>query len=155
MQDFMIAIQIVIIVLFIYFVSGRLIGTNVNVFRRILSVLISIVFTTFVFWYTYLRDKSIEEFAELDMMNVITLLWIGSMLLISMFLYLVFELFDPIALNENGQPLQQQSIMKKYASYWRQQKRLRQVVSIAVKNGVTQTERKSMKCIMTIMKKLN
>ena len=73
------------------------------------------------------------------MMNVITLLWIGSMLLISMFLYLVFELFDPIALNENGQPLQQQSIMKKYASYWRQQKRLRQVVSIAVKNGVTQT----------------
>ena len=132
-------VQFLIIIIFIYFVSGRLIGPKVNMMKRILSVGISVMLTTFVFWYTYSSDKSIDEMISLDTMNVATLLWIGSMLLISMLLYLFFELFDPIEISEDGLPRNgQQSILKKYANYWRQQKRLRQVVSIAVKNGVTQ-----------------
>lgn len=131
--------QIVVIILFIYFVSGRLIGPNVNLFKRILAVAISMILTTCVFFYTYGRNKTLEEIVSIDTFNTSWLLWIGSMLLISMLFYLFFELFDPIELNENGIPRQaQKSIVKRYITYWRQQKRLRQVASIAVKNGVTQ-----------------
>ena len=132
-------IQYSIVIVFIYFVSGRLIGPNVNMIKRILSVGISVLFTTFVFWYSFAKGTSISDMISLNTMNVSTLLWIGSMLLISMLLYLFFELFDPLELSEDGLPRNgQQSILKKYTNYWRQQKRLRQVVSIAVRNGVTQ-----------------
>jgi len=132
-------IQYSIVIVFIYFVSGRLIGPNVNMIKRILSVGISVLFTTFVFWYSFAKGTSINDLISLNTMNVSTLLWIGSMLLISMLLYLFFELFDPLELSEDGLPRNgQQSILKKYTNYWRQQKRLRQVVSIAVRNGVTQ-----------------
>ena len=139
MELLKIIVQFSIIIFLIYFVSGRLIGPNVNMFKRILSVGISVVLTTFVFWYTFANGKSINEMLSLDTLNVSVLLWIGSMLLISMLLYLFFELFDPIEINENGYPRNgSSSVWKKYTNYWRQQKRLRQVLSVAVKNGVTQ-----------------
>lgn len=132
-------VQLAAVVLFIYFVSGRLIGPNVNLFKRILSVAISVLFTTFVFVYTYGKNNSFQDFLSMETMNAAVLLWIGSMLLISMLLYLFFELFDPIELRENGVPKSgAQSILRKYTMYWRQQKRLRQVVSIAMRNGVAQ-----------------
>ena len=133
-------IQTCVIAIFIYFVSGRLIGPNINLLKRILSVLISVAFTTFIFWYSYLRDANLNpDEIVTNVMNVATLLWVGSMLLISMLLYLFFELFDPIELNENGDRVGKRSIWKKLRSAWKRQKRLRQVVSIAMKNGVTQT----------------
>ncbi len=138
MEILKIIAQFSIIIILIYYVSGRLIGPNVNMMKRILSVGISVVLTTFVFWYTYANGKSIDEMISLNTLNVSTLLWIGSMLLISMLLYLFFELFDPLAISEDVSRSGQQSIWKKYTNYWRQQKRLRQVVSIAVKNGITQ-----------------
>lgn len=72
-------------------------------------------------------------------MNVVTLLWFGGMLLISMLLYLFFELFDPIEINDNGAPVGRRSSVKTLFIYWRRQKRLSEVVSIAMKNGVTRT----------------
>src|SRR4051812_37294535 len=96
-------LQIIVASVLIFFISGRLIGSNINLMKRILSVLISVSFTTFVFWYTYLRDTNFtEESVVSTVVSVATLLWLGSMLLISMLLYLFFELFDPIELNENG-----------------------------------------------------
>ena len=91
--------QLVVATIVVYFISGRLIGSQVSFGKRILSVIMSVTFTTFVFWYTYLRDQSYYN-GELvtNVMNVATLLWLGSMLLISMLLYLFFELFDPISL---------------------------------------------------------
>ena len=134
-------IQIVVFSFLIFFVSGRLIGSNVNLSKRILSVVISVSFTTFVFWYTYLRETvQVSSGTMENVVNVATLLWVGSMLLISMLLYLFFELFDPIELNENGERMTgRRSIFKTLFSYWRRQKRLRQVVKIAVTNGITRT----------------
>lgn len=132
--------QLIFAAILVYFISGRLIGSQVSIGKRILSVIISVAFTTFVFWYTYLRDQSYYNGGFVsNVMNVATLLWLGSMLLISMLLYLFFELFDPIELNENGTPVGRRSYLKLLITYWRRQKRLRQVVSIAVKNGVTRT----------------
>ena len=141
MTDLPLLIQIVVFSILIFFVSGRLIGSNVNLSKRILSVVISVSFTTFVFWYTYLRETiQVSSGTMENVVNVATLLWVGSMLLISMLLYLFFELFDPIELNENGERMTgRRSIFKTLFSYWRRQKRLRQVVKIAVTNGITRT----------------
>ncbi|MER2039289.1 MAG: AarF/UbiB family protein [Solibacillus sp.] len=133
-------IQLVLASIIIFFISGRLIGSHVSLSKRIFSVIISVVFTTFVFWYTYLRDSSYYDNGIVsNVVNIATLLWLGSMLLISMLLYLLFELFDPIELNENGEPVDRRSGIKTLITYWKRQKRLRQVVSIAVKNGITRT----------------
>ncbi len=61
------------------------------------------------------------------------------MLLISMLLYLVFELFDSSGIASGDRRHGQKSILLRLRSYWRQQKRLRQVLKIAVTNGVVQT----------------
>lgn len=135
-------IQILLVAVLIYFISGRLIGSNVNIFKRILSVIISVSFTTFVFWYTYLRNREVSPNNVVEsVMNVSTLLWIGSMLLISMLIYLFFELFDPIALDEKRGRNGRKWFIKRIIDYWRYQKRLRIVVGIAVKNGITRTMR--------------
>lgn len=136
-----IILQIIFASILIFFISGRLIGSNINLMKRILSVFISVAFTSFVFWYSYFRDRDfIQEGVVSNVVSVATLLWFGSMLLISMLLYLFFELFDPIALNENGERRGgKRSFFKTLFSYWRRQKRLRQVLSIAVKNGITRT----------------
>lgn len=133
-------VQLLLVSLLIFFVSGRLIGSNVNIFKRILSVIISVSFTTFIFWYTYFRGKEYAYESLGSMLNVATLLWIGSMLLISMLIYLFFELFDPIALDENnGRGNGRKFFFIRIVNYWRHQKRLRNVVRIAVSNGITRT----------------
>lgn len=133
-------IQLVGASILIFFISGRLIGSQVSLVKRVLSVIVSVVFTTFVFWYTYLRGSDYYDFNIVsNVVNSATLLWLGSMLLISMLLYLFFELFDSIELNENGTPVGRRSYVKTIITYWKRQKRLREVVSVAVKNGVTRT----------------
>ncbi len=135
-------VQIFFVSVLIFFISGRLIGSNVNIFKRILSVIISVSFTTFIFWYTYLRgtDYTFSFSTMNNVVNVATLLWVGSMLLISMLIYLFFELFDPIALDENnGRVVGKKSFIKRLIGYWRHQKRLRTVLKIAVTNGITRT----------------
>ncbi|TSI07707.1 AarF/ABC1/UbiB kinase family protein [Lysinibacillus sp. BW-2-10] len=133
-------IQILIVSVLIFFISGRLIGSNVNILKRILSVCISVSFTTFIFWYTYIRGTNFSFYTVDSVVNVATLLWVGSMLLISMLIYLFFELFDPIALDENnGRGAGKKSLIKRLIGYWRHQKRLRNVLKIAVTNGITRT----------------
>ncbi|WP_042476237.1 ABC1 kinase family protein [Bacillus ndiopicus] len=134
-------VQVVLFSIIIFFLSGRLIGSQVNLFRRILSVVLSVTLTTFVFWYTYVRDTDylIGDVME-NVMNIATLLWVGSMLLLSMLFYLLFELFDPIAIDENGtRRTDRKSFIIRVIQQWRRQKRLRQVVQIAVTNGITRT----------------
>ncbi|WP_373877055.1 ABC1 kinase family protein [Lysinibacillus piscis] len=133
-------IQVMVISGFIYFVSGRLIGSTINFGRRILSVIISVSLTSFVYWYSYLRHTNfLKESMVQTITEVSTLVWIGSMLLISMLLYLVFELFDPSGITASNQRNGQKSFVLRLRNYWRQQKRLRQVLKIAVTNGVVQT----------------
>ncbi|MDN4492947.1 ABC1 kinase family protein [Ureibacillus aquaedulcis] len=131
---------IVLVAAFTFFISGRLIGANVNLFKRVLSVVISVSFTTFIYWYTYLKGKEYSFDTVDSVVNVTTILWIGSMLLISMLIYLFFELFDPIAFDEkSGRHHGKRSLAKRMVGYWRHQKRLRNVVKIAVTNGITRT----------------
>lgn len=131
--------EILLITVFIYFVSGRLMGAKVNFTKRVLSVTIGVALTTFVYWYSYLRytdfmNESVVESAA----NVSTIIWIGSILLISMLLYLLFELFDPIELGSRGERITgRQFILKRIQHRWRRQKRLSQVVEIAVRNGIS------------------
>ena len=133
-------IELLIVSGFIYFVSGRLIGSNINFVRRVLSVFLSVMLTSFVYWYSYLRHTDFLSESMMDMVTeVSTLIWVGSMLLISMLLYLVFELFDPIGISGGERRNSQKSLLFRMRSYWRQQKRLRQVLKIAVTNGVVQT----------------
>ncbi len=133
-------IQIIVVSGIIYFVSGRLIGSSINFVRRVLSVVISVTLTSFVYWYSYLRHTDfLSESMVQTITEVSTLIWIGSMLLISMLLYLVFELFDSSGIASGDRRHGQKSILLRLRSYWRQQKRLRQVLKIAVTNGVVQT----------------
>lgn len=141
MTGWQMVIQMFIAALLIFFLSGRLIGSNVNLLKRLLSVVISVSFTSFVFWYTFLRNSPMNEEGLVEnVLNVATLLWFGSMLLISMLLYLFFELFDPIALNENGSRVREKkNIFKRLLGHWRKQKRLRLVLKVAMTNGITRT----------------
>lgn len=140
MSIFSAIIQLLAAAVLIFIISGRLIGSQVNLMKRIISVVISVVFTTFVFWYTYLRGSDYyDQGIVSNVINSATLLWLGSMLIISMLLYLFFELFDPIELNENGAPVGKRSHLKTLFTYWKRQKRVREVVSIAMKNGITRT----------------
>lgn len=133
------AIEIAVVGLFIYVVTGRLIGTKLSFAKRLISVLLSLALTTFVYWYSYLQHTKILEGSLVNaIFEVSTLVWIGSMLLIAMLLYLVFELFDPIGISVQ-ETRGQRSIFARVRLYWRQQKRLRQVLRIAVTNGVVQT----------------
>lgn len=141
MSGWQMVFQLLLASVLIFFISGRLIGSNVNLLKRILSVVISVSFTTFVFWYTFLRNNSIDGDGLVEnVLNIATLLWFGSMLLISMLLYLFFELFDPIALNENGSRVRgKKNIFKRLLGHWRKQKRLRLVLKVAMTTGITRT----------------
>ncbi|WP_146548260.1 ABC1 kinase family protein [Rummeliibacillus suwonensis] len=137
------ALELIVIGILIYFVSGRLIGTKLNFMKKILSAVLSVVFTTFVYWYSYLRHT---DFPKEDMLqevtNISTLVWIGSMLLIAMLFYLILELFDPIQLGERGERLTgNRNIISRALSSWRRQRRLAQVFRIAFQQGIGRTLR--------------
>lgn len=135
------AFQLIGIGVLIYFLSGRLIGTRLNVIKKVLSAALSVVFTTFVYWYSYLRHTSfMKENTIQEVANISTLVWIGSMLLIAMLFYLILELFDPIKLGERGERLTGNlNIFSKIQSSWKRKKRLAQVFRIAFKQGVGRT----------------
>ena len=61
MNAMTISLQLIIASVLIFIISGRLIGSQVSSGKRVLSVLISVAFTTFVFWYTYLRGTDYYE----------------------------------------------------------------------------------------------
>lgn len=133
--------EMLVIAIFIYFVSGRLMGSKVNFTKRILSVVLGIVLTTFVYWYSYLRYTEFMDDAFATMLtDTSTVIWIGSMLMISMLFYLILELFDPIELGDRGERITNRKfIWKRLRSRWRRQKRLSKVLEIAVKNGISST----------------
>lgn len=135
------ALQLIGIGILNYFVSGRLIGTKLNFTKKVLSATLSVVFTTFVYWYSYLRHTNFpKEDMIYEVNNIGTLVWIGSMLLITMLFYLILELFDPIKLGERGERLTgNRNIIMRVRGTWKRQRRLTQVFRIAFKQGVGRT----------------
>lgn len=131
-------IQVVILAIVIYIITGRLIGAHLSFIKRVLSVTLSVLLTTTVYWYSYLQYTTILDGSMIHAMTEIsTIVWAGSMLLIAMLLYLIFELFDPIGVEVNSS--HKRSLFERIRMYWRQQKRLRHVLRVAVTNGVVQT----------------
>ena len=116
-------------------------GSQINFVKRIMAVVISVFFTSFIYWYAYLRGTNfLSESFVYTYMDISTIIWIGSMLLISMLLYLFFELFDPMAIGEKGQRVSgNKSLWIRLHNRWRGQRRLRQVVQLAMKNGISRT----------------
>lgn len=133
-------IELAVIAIIIYMISGRLMGPKVDFRKRILSVSLGVVFTTFTYWYSYLR---FTDYLDLNAIQVVqdetAILWIGSMLLISMLLYLFFELFDPVELGELGDPKAGgEFFLLRWRNRFREQKRLSRILEISVRNGFSQ-----------------
>lgn len=132
-------IEIILVAFFIYFVGGRLMGSQINFTKRVLSVALGVVLTSLVYWFSYLRYTDyLSESVVSEVANISTIIWIGSMLLISMLFYLFFELFDPIELSEKGERITgRKFFLRRLQLSWRRQKRLRQVLEIAIRNGIS------------------
>ncbi len=134
-------IEMALVLLFIFYVSGRLIGSKVHVAKRLLSVFLGVGLTSFVYWYSYLRFTDyVDEGFFTTATDASTIIWIGSTLMISLLFFLFFELFEVNGIGTNGTTLTSRVfIVKRLLHLWRRQKRLSKVLEIAVKNGVSST----------------
>lgn len=133
-------LELLVIAVLIYIISGRLMGPKVDMRKRLLSVSLGVVLTTFLYWYSYLRFTDYMDLGTIQIVQDETsILWIGSMLLISMLLYLFFELFDPVELGESGDPKTGKAIFFiRWRNRLREQRRLSRILEISVRNGFSQ-----------------
>ncbi|WP_230321302.1 ABC1 kinase family protein [Planococcus salinarum] len=133
-------LELLVIVFIIYYISGRLMGPRINFQKRILSVSVGVALTTFLYWYSYLRFTDYTDFDTVQIVQDETaILWIGSMLLISMLLYLFFELFDPVELGELGERKTGRGLrLIRWRTRLREQRRLSRILEISVRNGFSQ-----------------
>ncbi len=76
------------------FISGRLIGTKLNLFKQASAATVGVSLTSALYWFLYLR------YQDESVVGVDRYFWLGSSLIVSMLCYLVFELFDPIRRGE-------------------------------------------------------
>lgn len=133
-------LEMFVIAIFIFYVSGRLIGNRIHVLKRLFSVIFGVGLTTLVYWYSYLRftDYFNEGFLS-AMTDASTVIWIGSMLMISMLFFLFLELFDTQTFATRRQKSAHKSIFLRLRHNFRRQKRLSHVLEIAMKNGISTT----------------
>ncbi|MFB9220786.1 ABC1 kinase family protein [Kurthia sibirica] len=133
-------ISLLVISIIVYIVTGRLIGTKLNMIKRMVAVILSVAITSSVYWYAYLRFTNFPSTAgQEESAFFTTAVWIASMLLITMLIQLVLELFDAGHLRSNLQNEQaKQNMFVKLISRWRMQRRLASVLRIAVKHGIGQ-----------------
>lgn len=124
--------QIILLAVIMIIIIGRLIGTNISFMKQVMASLSSVIVTTSVYWYTFLRYRSNTDSFEAD-----GWLWLLSMVIVSLLFYLLFEMFDPIPLGERGERLTDtKNPVRRLSAWWRRQRRYVQVLMIALKNGV-------------------
>ena len=132
-------IQIGLIGVVIYFITGRLMGAQVNFLRKIISVGLSVVLTTFIYWYTYLRHTNFSDSQQFHIVaDASAAIWVGCMLLLSMLFYLLLELVEPMQLKGDAD-VQHKSLWRRLRSHWRHQRRLREILKVAMTNGLSRT----------------
>lgn len=123
--------QLILLAILMTIISGRLIGTKISFGKQVMASVFSVIITTVVYWYTFLRDHPSEEFG---MDGVI---WLISMVVVSMLFYLMFEMFDPVKLGQRGDRLtDKRNPFSRMAAWGRRQKRYMQVFFTAVRYGV-------------------
>lgn len=128
-------IQFTLVGVLIYFFTGRLIGTRLSIFKRLFAVGLSVTITSVIYWYMFIQHrKDYYTPIEDESMFFSTLIWFASLLLITMLLHLVLELFEPVHISSAEQA--KQNIFARIMTRWRLQRRLTSVLRIAFKYGI-------------------
>jgi len=123
--------QFILLAVIMTFIIGRLIGTKISFMKQIMASLFSVIVTSSVYWYAYLRYQSGDTFGAEGW------LWLLSMVIVSLLFYLFFEMFDPIPMGEKGERLADtRNPIRRIFNWWRRQRRYVQVLIIALKHGV-------------------
>ncbi|MGM9985926.1 MAG: ABC1 kinase family protein, partial [Bacillaceae bacterium] len=123
--------QFFILAIIVAFISGRFIGTKISFTKKVITAVSSVTITSAVYWFMYLRYQDFTKVA------VDRYFWLGSMLLVFMLFYLMFEMFDPIKYEEN-----ENNVVGKRNPFSRLLARIRRhiryihVFFIAIKNGI-------------------
>ncbi|RXZ77791.1 AarF/ABC1/UbiB kinase family protein [Paenibacillaceae bacterium] len=126
--------QLMLLAVVMSIIIGRLVGTKISFAKQAMAALLSVVVTTTVYWFTYVRHHELTNDFDFDMPTV---LWLLSMVIASLIFYLLFEMFDPIPLGQRGEPLTDtRNPLSRLARWWRRQRRYIQVLYIALRNGV-------------------
>jgi len=123
--------QYILLAVLMVFLLGRLIGTKISFKKQVLASLFSVIVTSTIYWYTYLRDHVQDSFGFDGW------LWLLSMVIVSMLFYLLFEIFDPIPASEREERFGDvRNPFRRLAAWWRRQRRYMQVLAIALRHGV-------------------
>jgi len=123
--------QYLLLAVIMTFIIGRLIGTKISFMKQVMASLFSVIVTSSVYWYAYLRFQSADTFGADGW------LWLLSMVIVSLLFYLFFEMFDPISIGEKGDRLSDtRNPIRAIFAWWRRQRRYVQVLFIALKHGV-------------------
>lgn len=123
--------QLILLAVIMTMIIGRLIGTKISFMKQVMASLFSVIVTSVVYWYGFLRYKTSASF------DADGWLWLFSMVIVSLLFYLLFEMFDPIPLGERGERLtDSKNPLRRLFAWWRRQRRYVQVLIIALKNGV-------------------
>lgn len=129
-------IQFSLVGIIMFFVTGRLIGTRLSIFKRLIAVGLSVVTTSVVYWFTYIQhNKTFYTPIENESIFISIFIWAASILLITMFFHLVLELFEPISIS-NQRNASKQNFFMRLLIRWKLQRRLASVFRIAFKHGV-------------------
>lgn len=123
--------QFILLAVIMVFIIGRLIGTNISFMKQVMASLFSVIVTSYVYWYAYLRHRNLDRF------DTDGWLWLLSMVIVSLLFYLLFEMFNPIPLGERGERLADtKNPLRRLSAWWRRQRRYIQVLMIALRYGV-------------------
>ncbi|MFF2090232.1 ABC1 kinase family protein [Paenibacillus sp. NPDC058174] len=124
--------QYMLLAVIMIFIIGRLIGTNISFKKQVLASLFSVIVTSTVYWYLYLRGRE-----DTDTFGIEGWLWLLSMAVFSLISYLLFEIFDPIPFGERGERLSDtRNPIRRVNAWFRRQRRYMQVLLIAIRHGV-------------------
>lgn len=145
-------LQFGVIGIILFFVTGRLIGTHLNIIKRIFAVGLSVLITSIVYWVKHIQtDGDTIVPIENESLLLSLVIWVASMLLITMLFHLVLELFEPVYLTRTSE-YGKQNFFVRIINRWKIQRRLASVLRIAFKHGVgrafgfwrsTESERKN------------
>ncbi|MBQ0139945.1 MAG: AarF/ABC1/UbiB kinase family protein [Kurthia sp.] len=129
-------IQFGLIGILMFFVVGRLLGTHLSIFKRIFSVSLSLTITSVAYWFMHIqKDKTLYTPLEDESLMFSLIIWIASLLLITMLFHLVLELFEPIH-ETRSTTYAKQNIFMRLVTRWKLQRRLASVLRIAFKHGI-------------------
>lgn len=129
-------VQFGLIGIIIFFITGRLIGTHLNIIKRMFAVGLSVLIMSVVYWIKHIENNEdtiipIENESLLLSLGI----WIASMLLITMLFHLVLELFEPVQITRTNE-YSKRNYFLRIINRWKVQRRLASVLRIAFKHGV-------------------